>query len=122
MRNIAIILFVLTLYGCSSHLDKKLFEPLTVEELKKSIDKDTAFQDKYEAIQYIKDSVLKSDIEKAKFADLTYNRVYKLINFSRDTTYFKPVREQLKKEWEEKYGILHKKVDSVSNYWKKVQG
>lgn len=44
MKSIAIILLAVTFYGCSSHLDKKIFEPLTVEEIKKSIDKDTTFQ------------------------------------------------------------------------------
>ena len=99
MKRIVIILLVVTIYGCNSHLDKKIFTPLTVEELKKSIDKDTTFKDTYETIQLIKDSVLKSDIEKANFADLTYNRVYKLIKFAQDTIHFKPIREQLKKEW-----------------------
>lgn len=72
-------------------------------------------------IQQIKDSALKTDIEKAKFADLTYNRVYKLIRFEKDTTFLKPIREQLEKEWQEKYGIQHQKVDSISNYWKKYR-
>jgi hypothetical protein len=121
MKKVFIILLTVTIYGCNSHLDKKIFEPLTVEEIKKSIDKDSTFQDTYETIQFIKDSVLKSDIEKAKFADLTYNRVKKLIKFSNDTTYFKPIREQLKKEWQDKYGVLHTKVDSISNYWKKYR-
>lgn len=121
MKKLVIILLTVTIYSCNSHLDKKIFEPLTVEELKKSIDKDTTFEETYKTIQFIKDSVLKTDIEKAKFADLTYNRVFKLIKFSQDTTYFKPIKERLKKEWQEKYGVLHSKVDSISKHWKKYR-
>lgn len=121
MRVTVFFLLLAATYGCSNHLDKKIFEPLTVEEIKKSIEKDSTFKDTYETIQQIKDSVLRTDIEKAKFADLTYNRVYKLIRFAEDTTYFKPIRERLKKEWQEKYGILQEKVDSISNYWKKYR-
>jgi hypothetical protein len=121
MKRIIIILLTATLYSCNSHLDKSIFEPLTVEELKKSIDKDSLFEGTYKNILYIKDSVLTSDIEKAKFADLTYNRVHKLIKFSLDTTYFKPIEERIKKEWQEKYGKFHTKVDSISNYWKKYK-
>lgn len=118
ITSITIITLTLTLYGCSNPLSKKVFEPLTVKELKKSMDNDTAFQDTYELIQQIKDSVLRSDIEKAKFADLTYKRVFKLLKYSKDSSIFNPIREQLKKEWKEKYGSLHIKVDSISNYWK----
>lgn len=121
MKKIAFILLSVFVYGCSSHLDKKIFEPLKIDELKKTIDKDSTFKETYEMIQHIKDSVLKSDIERSEFADLTYNRVYKLVKFARDTVHFKPIREKLKKEWMEKYGILQQKVDSISNYWKKYR-
>lgn len=120
-RILFITIAVVTLYGCNSHLDKSIFEPLTVEELKKSIDKDSLFEGTYKSIVFIRDSVLKTDIEKAKFADLTYSRIHKLVKFSLDTIYFKPIEERLKKEWQEKYGILHTKVDSISNYWKKYR-
>jgi len=107
--------------GCSDYIDKKVFEPLTIEELKRSIDEETTFQRTYKTIQHIKDAVLKSDNGKARFAELTYNRVFNLIRFSQDTIYFEAVREQLKKEWRDKYGILQHKVDSISDYWKKYK-
>src|SRR5688500_4685226 len=122
MIKILAIILAVTSYGCSSHLDKNIFEPLTVEELKNSIERDSTFKDTYQTIQQIKDSVLNSDIEKVKFTELTYNRIHKLIKFSQDSTYFKPITEQLSKEWKEKYGGLESQVDSISNYWKKYKG
>jgi hypothetical protein len=102
-------------------MNKSIFEPLTVEELKKSIENDSLFEDTYKSILFIKDSILKSDVEKVKYASLTYKQVHKLATFSRDTNYFNPIRTQLKEEWKNKYGILHEKVDSISNYWKKYR-
>lgn len=116
-----IVIAFVTLSSCNSHLDKSIFEPLTVEELKKSIDKDSLFEITYKSIVFTRDSVLKSDIEKAKFADLSYKRIHKLIKFARDTVYFNPIEVRLKNEWQEKHGVFHTKVDSISNYWKKYR-
>lgn len=115
--NVAIIL-VISIFSCKNPLNKPIFQPLTVEELKDAIQKDSVFEESYKYIQLIKDSVLKSDLDKAKWADLTYNRIYKIVKLAIDTTYFKPIGEDLKKEWNEKYGKYQAKVDSVSNYWK----
>ena len=120
-RIITIILLSATLFSCNSQLNKSIFEPLSIEELKKSIDRDTLFEETYKSIQYIKDSVLATDIEKAKFSDLTYKRIHRLIKFSLDTSYFKPIEERIKKEWKEKYGKFDTKVDSISTYWKKFK-
>lgn len=82
------------------------------------MDNDTTFQSTYEIIQRIKDSVLTSDIEKAKFADLTYKRVFRLVKYSKDSTIFNSFKDQLKIEWKQKYASMQVKVDSISNYWK----
>lgn len=121
MKKIVIILLLILVYNCSNHLDKSINEQLTIDELKKSMEKDSTFEEIYKTIQLIKELALRTDIEKAKFADLTYNRVIKFIKFSQDTLYFKPIRERLKEEWQEKYGVLINKVDSISNYWKKYR-
>ena len=120
-RFVLLFLIITLLYSCNGPLDKSIFEQLKVEDLKKSIDKDSLFESTYKSIVYIRDSVLKSDVEKAKFADLTYSRIHKLVKFSTDTVYFKPIRERIEKEWNKKYGVLHTKLDSVSNYWKKYR-
>ncbi len=121
MKRILLLLITIGLFSCNSHLDKPIFEPLTVQELKKSIDNDSLFQYTYEYIVYVRDTVLKTDIEKVKYADLTYNQIYDLMKFSSDTIHFKPINERIEKEWKEKYGVYEKKVDSISNYWKKLK-
>ncbi|MDO6518593.1 hypothetical protein [Zobellia uliginosa] len=121
MKKTLLLIFTVTFFSCNSHLDKSVFEPLTVNELKKTIDKDSLFKGTYEYIVYIRDTVLKSDIDKAKFADLTYKQVYDFEKFSSDTIYFKPINDRVEKEWNEKYGGYEVKVDSISNYWKKYK-
>lgn len=121
MKRILLLLLTIGLFSCNSHLDKPIFEPLTVNELKKSIDNDSLFKDTYEYIVYVRDTVLETDMEKVKFADLTYAEVDDYLKFSRDTTYFKPINKRIEKEWNEKYGIYEKKVDSISNFWKKYK-
>lgn len=121
MKKLLLLFIVIGLFSCNSHLDKSLFEPLTVNELKKSFDKDSLFKRTYEYIVYIRDSILESDMEKVKFADLTYGQVYDFEKFSSDTTYFKPINEKIEKEWKEKYGGYEVKVDSISTYWKKYK-
>ncbi|QLE01307.1 hypothetical protein HX109_06900 [Galbibacter sp. BG1] len=118
MKKILLLFTAIGLFSCNSHLDKPIFEPLTVNELKESIDNDSLFQKTYEYIVYVRDTVLKTDMEKIKFADLTYEQVYDFAKFSSDTVYFKPINQRIEKEWNEKYGIYVQKVDSISNYWK----
>ena len=121
MNKIIYLIFAVGLISCNSPLDKSIFEPLTVEDLKQSIDKDSLFKDTYEYIVYVRDTVMKSDLEKVKFADLTYEQIHEFALFSADTTYFKPITERIEKEWTEKYGIYDEQVDSVSNYWKRIK-
>lgn len=107
--------------SCNSPLDKSVFEPLTIDELQTTMDKDSQFISTYNRIIYIRDTLLTSDVEKAKYADLTYNRIYDFVKFSNDSNYFNPIESNLKKEWDSKYGIYKEQIDSVSNYWKKQQ-
>jgi hypothetical protein len=122
MKKFLIILYFLTgLFGCNSHLDKSIFTPLTVEELKKSIDKDSTFESTYKYIQFVKDSILRTELDRVKFADITYERLNDFIIFSNDTNYFNPIDERLRKEWQNKYGKYQSKVDSISQFWKKYK-
>lgn len=121
MKKLFLLIFATSLLGCNGQLDKTIFEPMTVSELKKSIDNDSLFKNTYEYIQFVRDTILKSDISKAKFANLTYRKVHEFVQFSNDTNYFKPINERIKVEWERKYGKYLSKVDSISSYWKKIK-
>lgn len=121
MKKLLLLFIAIGLFSCNSHLDKPIFEPLTVNELKESIDKDSLFKNTYEYIVYVRDTILTTDMEKVKFAELTYEQVFDFAKFSSDTVYFKPINERIEKEWNEKHGIYEQKVDSISNYWKKYK-
>ncbi len=121
MKNVLIIISLIGLIGCNSPQKKSIFEPLTLDELKTFIKKDTIFEYGYKRIQYIRDTVLKTDIDRVKWADLTYGRINKYLKFAVDSTYFKPLEKQFKSDWNEKFGQYLPKVDSISDYWKKYK-
>jgi len=116
------IIFISSLFiRCNNPLKKSIFEPLTVEELKKVIEKDTSFREIYKGIRLVRDSIEHDELEKVNWIDLTYQRLQDYYDFANDTSYFNPLKEQFKREWELKYGGYHLKVDSISNYWKKYK-
>ena len=119
MKKLFFIIVIGVLFcSCNGYLDKPIYEPLSVEELKKAIEKDSVFQDIYEYIQVMNNSVLTTDLAKVKFVDLTYRRLYKFAKFAMDTTYFNPIEKKAEKEWIENYNHYQLKVDSISDYWK----
>lgn len=118
MRKILPLLIIL-IVSCSNPTKKKIFEELTVEDLKTAIENDSLFEQTYKAIEFQKDSVLTSELDKVKWSDLTYKRIHDFVNYTADTIASKPLREKFKEEWEIKYLGIITQVDSISNYWKK---
>ena len=122
LKNLLIIILgVILLLGCNKIPDKSVFESLTVSELKEAINYDTSFAGSYKYIKHLRDSVITSEIDRVKYSDLTYKRVFKLIKFSDDSTYFKSERNKIDEDWKKKYGGYKVKIDSISNYWKKYK-
>lgn len=117
MRKLLPLLSILII-SCSNPTKKNIFEKLTVEDLKKAIEKDTLFENTYKLIEFQKDSVLTTELDKVKWSDLTYKRIHDFVKYTADTTISKPLREKFKKEWESKYGKIAEEIDSVSQYWK----
>lgn len=115
MKNIFFLLVIMLLSGCDN-LNKSIFEPLSIEELNCELEKDSLFGYFYNNIQEINKNLLDSDVKKAKYAKLTYRRVYDLFSY-KDTTLY----NMLLNEWKEKNSDNIKKVDSVSNYWKRMK-
>jgi len=122
MKKVVLLLLLsVFLFGCDSYLNKSVFEPLSREEVKKSVEKDSLFTSVYMYTQVIKEFKLKSELEQAEYSDLTYKRLYKFVKFMKDSAYFNSMNEKFGKEWENKYGIYSTKVDSVLNYWQKYK-
>lgn len=105
--------------SCSNPTDKNIFDKLTVKELKSEIEKDSLFETTYKLIEFQKDSVLTSELDKVKWTDLTYSRVHDLMKFVSDTTKTNPLREKFEAKWKSKYDKVVKEIDSISEYWKK---
>jgi hypothetical protein len=119
--KLSVLLFVLGLSSCNSPLKKSVIEPLEIKDLKDIIEKDTLFEFTYKAIQEIRDSKLTDDVEKAKWSDMTYNRVHKMVQLYSDTLAQSKYIEKIKSDWNSKYGSYLPKADSISNYWKKYK-
>lgn len=107
--------------GCTDYLNKPLAEPMSVEELKGAIKKDSTFLDFYEKIQRFRKDFFSEDLNQVKYGDLTYRRLYDYIKKTDDSTFTKPLYKKAESEWESKYSIYVSKVDSVAEYWKKYE-
>jgi hypothetical protein len=115
------LVFILGLFSCSSPLNNSVIEPIEIKDLKDIIEKDTLFEFTYKVIQEIRDEKLTDDVEKAKWSDITYNRVHKMVQLFSDSLAQSKYTRKIKSDWNSKYGLYLSKVDSISNYWKKYK-
>ena len=116
---IATALLGLCLYSCSNIPNKSIFEPLTTDELSKVIKKDTSFIEFYEAQRKISEKL--NEIDKAKFADLTYRRLFKMYQYIQDTAIMVPIAQEWSAQWETLFGPYYNRADSVITYWTKYK-
>ena len=74
----------------------------------------------FETTRYLRVEGVKSfnEIEKAKFNDITWSKIYTMYKFSSDTLKTNPLFEQWRQEWDDKFGKYNEQVDSVITYWK----
>ena len=119
MKNILLIFIIIATCSCNNYLDKSIFEPLLIGEIKKEMGKDSMFAQIYEGIQSINKEALTSDIEKAKFSDLTYRRILNIVYYKLDSNQIIEIQQK----WKDKYGRIRERtnIDSISNYWAKYQ-
>lgn len=104
--------------SCNSGLNKSILEPLTVDELKVNMKKDTTFTDFYSDIQKVREYVMGSDVRQAKYADVTYKRVYKYEKKLSDTTFINTLRNEQRELYDLQYPSYKSEVDSILTYWK----
>lgn len=106
---------VAILASCSTIPDKSVFVPLDSKELAKAMKSDSLFESFYtELREDVKDF---NEIEKAKFSDITYRKLFKAESYFEDTAISGPIYRKWVTEWNEKFGMLEKNVDSVIAYW-----
>lgn len=106
------------LIACNNVPKTPVIEPLELETLNSLMQDDSTFEQTYEIVSYMRDSVLTTDIEMAKWSGLSYRRFHKYQKFRSDTTNFIDVRRIAKENWSEEYGTFGAAVDSAIFYWK----
>ena len=111
IKSLLVIVFI-TFVSCKNQLDKSVIEPMEIENLKTIIEKDTLFEYTYKAIQKIREDVLTDDVDKAKWSDITYNRVHKMMKFYLDSLTQSKYTKEVRKKWNNKYDIYNEKIDA----------
>ncbi len=116
VRRIApLVVTVAFLASCSSIPDKNIFVPLDSKELAKAMKSDSLFESFYTELREDVDGF--NEIEKAKFSDITYRKLFRAESYLDDTAVSGPLYRKWSTEWNEKYGLFDSKVDSVIAYW-----
>lgn len=103
--------------SCNSYLDKPIYEPLTVEELKKAFEKDPMFEYDYSEIEEAAKAINENTILKVKFSDLTYRKMIKTMRYLRSDA-FGEVYASFGEEWKNYAMVYQSQVDSIVGYWK----
>jgi hypothetical protein len=118
VKQILVFLVLTTiLTSCNNIPEKPVFEKLSTEELAAAIKIDTSFSNFYEVLRKEVDEL--DDIKKAKYNDVTYQRLFSYFKFLKDTAYWNPSRKKWDNEWQKDFGKYSPKADSTLNYWKK---
>lgn len=121
MRKFLLILCVTLGMGCSNGLNKPIIETLSVDELKANMDIDTTFTEFYKDVQKLRSWVLGSDVNQAKWGNITYDDLKKYRKKITDTTYIKKLAETFKEEYKNLYPDYSSQVDSIMNYWREYK-
>lgn len=114
-RFLSLIASGLLLCSCNHIPNNSVFEPIDTKKLASIMKRDTLFISFYEGIREETENF--NDIEKARFNDITYRRLYAVFEFLSDTNEMNPIRRQWAKQWEDTYGMYGAKADSVIGYW-----
>lgn len=121
MRKVLLMLCVAFGMGCSNGLNKPIIETLSVDELKANMESDTTFTDFYKDVQRLRSWVLGSDVNQAKWGNITYNDLKKYQKKVTDTTFTKKLAETFREEYKHLYPDYSSKVDSIMNNWREYK-
>lgn len=115
VKLISVTLLSLIVFACSPIPNKSVFEPLDSKELAIALKAKPNFEKLYTSVK--SSYVFFNEIEKAKFSDITWRKLYKAYELVEDTT----KTALWKSEWKERFSGDEEKVDSVLNYWQKYK-
>lgn len=117
MRFLSLIAVVI-LFSCNNPKKRSIFENLTLDELKSEIEKDSLFETTYKLVELKRDSLVKNDIDKIKWTDLTYARLHEFVRFVSDSSQNNKYEKDITLKWNNKYKPVLARVDSTIQYWK----
>jgi len=117
-KLVLFIIIIIVCIGCSSPLKKTILEPLSLKELNSLIKNDILFENLYRQIENYRNNVLKTDSERVKWVDLTYERISKLSTYAITLFNDSLTTNKLEDQWTIKYGIYYAQLDSILNEWK----
>lgn len=115
LKFILLTTISLLLCSCNKIPKQSIFEAIDTKELASIIKKDTLFIPFYEFIQEETEDF--NEIEKARFNDITYRKLYSMVEYTQDTTKLNPLCKKWGNEWEEQFSLYDAKADSVIQYW-----
>lgn len=113
-----ILTLVVLLSSCHDNLNKSILEPLTVDELKSEMKKDSDFISFYEDFQRIREKKLDSDVAQAKYGDLTYRRIWDVIKYRQNPETYEEIQKEAEALYKAQKKDYSKSLDSLCNYWK----
>lgn len=118
MRTVIIFAVAATLLvSCNPIPNKSVFEELSTDELASAIKSAPEFAETYEGIRNLGTLISFSEIQRAKYKDVTYRRLYKYTNHWSDSTFWQPKNEKWGQEWDETFANDLAKVDERVAYW-----
>ena len=113
-----LLILVFLFSSCHDNLNKSILEPLTVDELKSEMKKDSDFISFYEDFQRIREKKLDSEVVQAKYGDLTYRRIWDVIKYSRDFSNLEDIQQEAERRYNAQKKDYSKSLDSLRHYWK----
>lgn len=115
LKFILLVAISLLFCSCNKIPKQSVFEALDSKQLASITTKDSLFIPFYEFIQEGTEDF--NEIEKTRYNDITYRKLYSMVEYAQDSTKMNPLREQWGNEWEDKFGRYESKADSVIQYW-----
>lgn len=122
MKKIFVLITILAI-SCTDPMDKKVYQRLSENEIKKLAAQDLNFLTTLNLVNSARKNYFNtfSETEKMKWNDLTYKRVHKFCKYITDKNQLKTNTSLIKEEWSKKYESTLVKIDSIADYWKKYE-
>lgn len=118
MRKVILSLFsVILLVSCNKIPSKPIYEELTIDELEKAMKADPSFGKFYDEVMEANFAEELSPSQKAKYKGVTYDKMFKYINYLNDDAHWHEMDSIWKLEWRKENADAVTKADSVIEYW-----